>query len=67
MTLQELGKALDEMEPGKYVSISHDVLAELFPPGEPDDRARDAPISYHPVLRANHPEFIHQLSSTNAG
>jgi hypothetical protein len=32
VTLEELGKALDQMRPGGTASIHHDLLAELFPP-----------------------------------
>ena len=46
MTLEELGTTLDQMEPGKYVSIHHDLFAELFPPGEPDERAREACLKF---------------------
>ncbi len=42
MTLEELGKALSDMPRGSFVAIHHDLFAELFPPGEPDERARDA-------------------------
>jgi hypothetical protein len=42
VTLDELKKKLVEMEPGKYAAIHYDLFAELFPPGEPDDKARAA-------------------------
>jgi hypothetical protein len=42
MTLEELGKTLDEMKPGNFAAIHHDLFADLFPPGEPDDHAREA-------------------------
>jgi hypothetical protein len=46
MTLEELGTMLDEMEQGKYASITHGVFAELFPPGEPDDGARQRCLNF---------------------
>lgn len=42
MTLDELGQTLDEMRPGNFAAISHDVFADLFPPGEPDECSRVA-------------------------
>ncbi len=30
------------MEPGKFAAIHHDLFADLFPPGEPDQGARQA-------------------------
>ena len=42
MTLAKLAQTLDEMKPGEFAAIHHDLFAELFPPGEPDDGARKA-------------------------
>jgi hypothetical protein len=41
-SLDELKTALSELSPGKMAVIYHDVYAELFPPGEPDEKAREA-------------------------
>jgi hypothetical protein len=46
MTLEELGETLDDMEPGKFARIDHDLFADLFRPGEPDDGARDACLKF---------------------
>jgi hypothetical protein len=46
MTLSELGIMLDEMETGKFAAIPHDVFADLFPPGEPDEAARAACLRF---------------------
>jgi hypothetical protein len=46
MTLEELGKTLDQVKPGQYATISHDLFAESFPPGEPDERAREACLKF---------------------
>jgi hypothetical protein len=46
MTLEELGKTLDELKPGGCAGIQHDVFADLFPPGEPDARAREACLRF---------------------
>jgi hypothetical protein len=40
VTLEEFGKTLDEVQPGKYAVIRYDLYADLFPPGEPDEGAR---------------------------
>ena len=40
MTLEDLKQALVGLEAGKYASIHYDLYADLFPPGEPDERAR---------------------------
>ncbi len=42
MTRGQLRKMLSEMEPGQYVDIPYDLYAEIFPPGEPDEGAREA-------------------------
>ena len=34
------------MEAGRYARIDHDLFAELFPPGEPDERARGACLKF---------------------
>ena len=41
MTLDEFSEELKEVKAGQYAQISHDIYAELFPPGEPDQVARD--------------------------
>jgi hypothetical protein len=41
-TLEDLKDALRELRPGQFGAINHDVYAELFPPGEPNQAARDA-------------------------
>lgn len=61
MTLDELGKTLDEMEPGKFAPIHHDLFADLFPPGEPDDQARQACCVFarkHGCRIENKPGFL---------
>lgn len=40
MTLDELAAVLKDLPPGKSAGIHHDVYAELWPPGEPDQNAR---------------------------
>jgi hypothetical protein len=42
MNLDELRAALIALEKGKCAGIHHDVYADLFPPGEPDQDARAA-------------------------
>lgn len=42
MSLEELRDALTALEPGQCAGIHHDVYADLFPPGEPDENARAA-------------------------
>jgi hypothetical protein len=42
MTLIELKATLSSLGLGKAAGINHDVYADLFPPGEPDERAREA-------------------------
>jgi hypothetical protein len=59
MTLDDLGTALTKLEPGKYAAIHHDLFADLFPPGEPDDRARAACLQFasqHGCRIENKPE-----------
>jgi hypothetical protein len=46
MTLEELARMLDEMKPGNFAAIHHDVFADLFPPGEPDVNARAACLRF---------------------
>ena len=41
MTLAELRAKLAGLKPGQMVAVHHDVYARLFPPGEPDERARE--------------------------
>jgi hypothetical protein len=40
MSLDELKATLIALSAGKCAGIHHDVYAELFPPGEPDEKAR---------------------------
>jgi hypothetical protein len=42
MTLEGLKATLIGLQPGKAAGLHHEVYAELFPPGEPDERARAA-------------------------
>ena len=42
MSLDELRATLAALAPGKCAGIHHDVYADLFPPGEPDETARTA-------------------------
>jgi hypothetical protein len=42
MSLDELRATLTALPAGKCAGIHHDVYAELFPPGEPDESARAA-------------------------
>ena len=42
MTVDELRATLTNLQPGKTAGIHHDIYAELFPPGEPDEGARAA-------------------------
>jgi hypothetical protein len=46
MTLVELGWILDEMKPGNSAAIRYDMFADLFPPGDPDESARAACLSF---------------------
>lgn len=46
VTLAELAKVLDELEPGQEASIHHDLFAELFPPGGSDGRAQDGCLKF---------------------
>jgi len=61
MTLDELGKTLDKLQPGGRSGIHHHVFAELFPPGEPDDAAREACLKFarqHGCQIDNKPGFL---------
>ncbi|WP_407519532.1 hypothetical protein [Methylobacterium oryzisoli] len=40
MDLDELAQVLTDLRPGQEACIHHDVYADLFPPGDPDDGAR---------------------------
>ncbi|HWV41312.1 hypothetical protein [Pseudorhodoplanes sp.] len=42
MTLDDFSKKLNELASGQYAQLDHDTYAILFPPGEPDERAREA-------------------------
>ncbi len=42
MTKNELHEKLSAMSLGQYASINYDLYEELFPPGEPDERARES-------------------------
>jgi hypothetical protein len=42
MTLDDLKAKLASLQPGQMAGIHHDVYADLFPPGEPDENARAA-------------------------
>jgi hypothetical protein len=42
MTPNELAQALKDLKPGTFAAVPYDLYAELFPPGEPDERAREA-------------------------
>ncbi len=50
MTLDDLRKTLEELPPGKMAGIHHDAYADLFPPGEPDERAREACYNFARAL-----------------
>lgn len=50
MTLDDLRKTLEELPPGKMAGIHNDVYAELFPTGEPDERAREACYNFAKAL-----------------
>jgi hypothetical protein len=41
VTLRDLQAQLKALPPVKMAGINHDVYAELFPPGEPDEKARE--------------------------
>ncbi|MDP2354977.1 MAG: hypothetical protein Q8M31_02815 [Beijerinckiaceae bacterium] len=42
MTRDDLKAKIQAMAPGQYASIPYDLYSDLFPPGEPDEPARDA-------------------------
>jgi hypothetical protein len=42
MNMDELKTTLLTLSAGQCAGIHHDVYAEMFPPGEPDERARAA-------------------------
>jgi hypothetical protein len=42
MILDDLKAKLANLKPGQMAGIHHDVYANLFPPGEPDENARAA-------------------------
>ncbi|HLZ01744.1 MAG TPA: hypothetical protein VKR55_06275 [Bradyrhizobium sp.] len=50
MSLDDLRKTLQGLSPGKMAGIHHDVYVELFPPGEPDERARGACYEFAKAL-----------------
>ena len=41
MTLNDLSDQLKALPKGKAAGIHHEVYADLFPPGEPDEGARE--------------------------
>jgi hypothetical protein len=41
MTLEEFSYSLRTVKAGKYASLPYALHADLFPPGEPDERARE--------------------------
>jgi hypothetical protein len=45
-TLADLEKELNALAPGTTCCIHHDVFADLFPPGEPDEAARGAALNF---------------------
>jgi hypothetical protein len=50
MTLDELRAKLEELPPGKMAGIHHATFTDLFPPGEPDARAREACYNFAKAL-----------------
>lgn len=50
MTLDELKEKLEKLAAGKMAGIRHDTYAELFPPGETDERAREACYNFAKAL-----------------
>jgi hypothetical protein len=42
MTIEEFRSILVEMIPGKYAQLDYADYERLFPPGEPDETAREA-------------------------
>lgn len=60
MTLDDLKHSLDKTQPGQFAAINYDLYAMLFPPGEPDARAREACYNFarqHGCLIENKPEL----------
>jgi hypothetical protein len=67
MTLDELAQKLDEMVPGQSAAVHHDLFADLFLPGEPDSRAREACYRFarqHGCRVENKPAWIPARSAT---
>jgi hypothetical protein len=50
MTIDDLRAELRALEPGNMAGIHHDVYADLFPPGEPDPKAREACYNFAKTL-----------------
>ncbi|OJU14956.1 MAG: hypothetical protein BGN84_11050 [Afipia sp. 62-7] len=50
VTLDDLRRTLEKLPSGKMPGIHHDVYAELLPPGEPDERAREACYNFAKTL-----------------
>ncbi len=46
MTLDDFSDTLREVEPGKGARVPYEIYAMLFPPGEPDQRARGAAANF---------------------
>lgn len=46
MNLDELRVQLLALQAGQMAGIHHDVYADLFPPGEPDENARAACLDF---------------------
>ena len=41
MTFDDFRKTLDRLQPGQSADVPYDVYEMLFPPGEPDQHARE--------------------------
>jgi hypothetical protein len=51
VTKDDLRTELQAIAQGEMAVIDHDVYAELFPPGEPDERAREVCYNFAKALR----------------
>jgi hypothetical protein len=50
MTREELQATINGMAGGTYASIPYDIYEQIFPPGEPDQEAREACYNFARAL-----------------
>ncbi len=50
MTIDDLTAKIEALSPNQAAGIHHDTYADFWPPGEPDERAREACYNYAKAL-----------------